>query len=205
MKNKCIITGGVQDGITIPFHNDKFYIAADSGIINLQRNGITPDLIIGDFDSYTGALPENAEKIKLPGEKNDTDTIAAVKEGLFRGYKEFELYGVIGGRFDHTFAAVQTLSFIDEQGGRGKIFTPNDVIFTLSSGAHTLTNTPQYKFISLFSLTEKTLISTEGLKYDLYEYTHTENYPLGVSNEFTGTEAKLRIKSGKLLVVFSNE
>jgi thiamine pyrophosphokinase len=203
MKKSCIIAGGVCDGTLILKDPTAYYIAADSGLNTMTAQGITPDLIIGDFDSFKGVLPGNIETITLPRQKDETDTISAVLEGFKRGYTDFSLYGVIGGRFDHTFASIQTLLFIQSRGGHGRIFTQGGCIFTLDKGDYTVKKTRGY--ISLFSLTDTAVISTEGLKYNLQEYPLNKNYPQGVSNEFLSDEAKIHIKSGILLVIFSTE
>ena len=99
-----------------------YNIAADRGLIHCQRLGIAPDLILGDFDSYGGKLPENADILRAPAEKDDTDTMLAVKCGFERGCDDFRIYGGLGGRFGHTAANIQTLMYIMSHGGKGYLY-----------------------------------------------------------------------------------
>ena len=78
-------------------------IAADGGWRICRRENITPDLLLGDFDSLH-TMPDFARIRRVPVEKDDTDMMLAIKEGLGRGETEFHLYGGMGGRTDHTIA-----------------------------------------------------------------------------------------------------
>ena len=115
MNKVChIVGGGDFFGIRSVGEGD-FIIAADKGFRYLQNLGITPDLVIGDFDSL-GHTPSGRNIIVLPCEKNDTDMGAAVAEGVERGYKNFILYGATGGRPDHTLANIQLISLLSSRG-----------------------------------------------------------------------------------------
>ena len=109
---RCVIVGGADigryDRIRACLQADDFYICCDSGLKHREGLGIAPDLIVGDFDSYENPHLE-AETIVLPCEKDDTDTVFAVKEALERGFQDFLLIGVIGGRLDHTLGNVSLL------------------------------------------------------------------------------------------------
>ena len=98
---RCVIAGGADigryDRIRAYLWADDFYICCDSGLKHREGLGIAPDLIVGDFDSYENPHLE-AETIVLPCEKDDTDTVFAVKAALKRGFQDFLLIGVIGGR-----------------------------------------------------------------------------------------------------------
>ena len=94
-------------------------IAADGGWEPCRGEGLTPDLLLGDFDSLH-TVPDFAHIRRVPVEKDDTDMIRAVKEGFARGETEFHLLGGMGGRrTDHTLANMQTLAYIARHGGRG--------------------------------------------------------------------------------------
>ena len=106
---RCIILGSapVEDGGIFDRFDaqDAFLICADGGMDTARKYGIHPDLLIGDFDSMQGSLPDGIETIRLKPEKDDTDLLAAVREGLQRGYREYILLGALGGeRFDHSYA-----------------------------------------------------------------------------------------------------
>ena len=75
---------------------DDLVIAADAGYLNLQKAGIKPDVIIGDFDS--AKKPETDAQVEaFPVLKDDTDTMLAIRYGFRSGYNRFEIYGGIGG------------------------------------------------------------------------------------------------------------
>ena len=83
-------------------------IAADGGWRVCREEGIVPDLLLGDFDSLH-TVPDFARIRRVPVEKDDTDMMLAIKEGLARGETAFHLYGGVGGRTDHTIANLQGL------------------------------------------------------------------------------------------------
>ncbi|MGN1195171.1 MAG: thiamine diphosphokinase [Acutalibacteraceae bacterium] len=115
----CYIIGaGDADKINIKAERGDYVICADGGYGKALSNEIKPDLTVGDFDSY-GKIPNEKSIIVHPAEKDDTDSMLAVKCGLERGYRTFIMYGMLGGRLDHTFANIQLLGFICEHGGKG--------------------------------------------------------------------------------------
>ena len=116
---RCVVIGGAEigryDRIRAHLREDDYYICCDSGLRHREGLGVVPDLIVGDFDSHEEPRPE-AEIIVLPREKDDTDTVFAVKEALKRGFQDFLLVGVIGGRLDHTLGNVSILLMLDARG-----------------------------------------------------------------------------------------
>ena len=118
-KGACVIVGaGELEDAVIRRREGDLVIAADGGLKYLERAGIAPDIALGDFDSL-GYRPNLPEVIYHPPEKDDTDTMLAVREGFARGFDTFVIYAGLGGRLDHTVANLQTLAFIAENGGRG--------------------------------------------------------------------------------------
>ena len=91
MKACAIVSGGSfspLDGIG----RADFVIACDKGCEYTAACGIKPDLLVGDFDSYTGEKPEDVPVLGLPCEKDDTDTMAAVRYAVGEGFDEIMLY-----------------------------------------------------------------------------------------------------------------
>ena len=180
-------------------------ICADSGLRIAESLGIAPDLIVGDFDSYTGELPEDVEIHRSIPEKDDTDTILAVRIALERGYREIQLYGGLGARFDHSFANIQTLIFAYEKGCEMTICDPDNVLTLRGAGEYEFPCKNDWYF-SIFALTEKAEIGElKGVKYPLENYEMTMGYPIGVSNEITADRAVLRINSGIVLIIKSKK
>jgi len=102
---RCVIVGGADIGsheyIRDAICEEDYIIFCDSGLKHMDKLSVKPSLIVGDFDSHENPHL-NVETIVLPCEKDDTDTVYAVKEAVQRGFDTFLLIGVIGGRLDHT-------------------------------------------------------------------------------------------------------
>ena len=197
----CVIFGGADMGndIQVKISENAYVIAADSGYRHCLRFGIKPDLILGDFDSYEDRLPDDCEIFRAPREKDDTDLMLAVKTGFEKGCRTFYIYGADGGRMGHTVAAVQTLAYIESNGGEGVLFGNGFAMRVYGRGNVTLHRNGA-KYISVFSLTDSAEVTEKGFKYS-GELRLTYDFPLGVSNEFTGETAELEVKSGKILVI----
>ena len=119
MDGICYIVGSRPPGeIALARGRAALVIAADGGLRHLEAQGLTADLIVGDFDSL-GRVPEGDNILRHPVEKDDTDMLLAVRTGLDRGYRVFVLYGGLGGRLDHTYANLQVLNFLASRGASG--------------------------------------------------------------------------------------
>ena len=107
----------------------------------MEACGISADLVIGDFDSLK-CRPRHANVIALSTEKDDTDTFAAIHEGLQADYSEFQIYCGTGGRIDHTLANIQALLYLAQCGKLGYLFDQNNVITAITAQAVTLSRCP---------------------------------------------------------------
>ena len=106
---KCMIIGAAPIASKAIFDEfnpaEHYVICADGGYDTALQYGIRPDLIIGDFDSAETAPPEDIRVLKLPVQKDETDTMSAAMVGFKLGYTSFVLVGCLGGdRFDHSVA-----------------------------------------------------------------------------------------------------
>lgn len=206
MKRCTIFAGGPISSLDfIKSDSRDFIICADGGLKTAQKLDIQPDLIVGDFDSYSETLPEGIEVIRCVPEKDDTDTLVAVKEAIRRDFKAIRLYGGLGARFDHSFANIQTLVYAYEHGCNMTICDLNNELTVCGAGEHFFPKREGWYF-SLFALTETTVIGRySGVKYPLNAYPMTIGYPIGVSNEITAESAYLRIDAGLALVIRSRK
>lgn len=206
MKTKiCYVIGaGENYGLDFVSCTNDMVIAADAGLRYLEQSGISADLVIGDFDTLH-FKPQRPNVIELNTEKDDTDMLAAVHEGIKAGYELFHIYCGMGGRIEHTIANVQLLSELSQNGKQGFLFGQNCILTVITNG--TLCFPPNVSgFISVFSYSEKSKgVFLKGLKYELNDATLTNTFPIGVSNEFIGNESVITVKSGTLLVVFPKE
>ncbi|MDR0445914.1 MAG: thiamine diphosphokinase [Oscillospiraceae bacterium] len=179
-------------------------IAADGGLLHLQRLGIAPRIIIGDFDSLDG-VPEpspGVEIIRRPVEKDLTDMSLAADEGFERGFDMFVLYGGTGGaRLSHTLANISLLARLCERGAQGFLVGAGAELTVIkngkiSYGAHTRGS------VSVFAIGGLSRgVSITGLKYEARDIALTESFPLGVSNSFIGTPASIEVTDGCCLIV----
>ena len=197
----CVIFCAAEfDRLARPLMPGDYVIAADGGLAHTRKLGIKPDAILGDFDSL-GFTPEGAAV--FPVEKDDTDAMLAVRRGLELGYREFLLYGSLDGpRLDHTVANFQTLQFLADHGAYGYLVGGNCIVTVVKNGQLSF---PEGKTgtISLFCMgRDAEGVDISGLYYPLENGTLTAGFPLGVSNHFTGAEAKIRVKNGSLLVLW---
>lgn len=198
---KCIIfCAGGFDRLAQPIEETDFVIAADGGWLHTQRLGLKPNLILGDFDSL-GFVPENAEV--YPAEKDDTDSMLAIKKGLEMGCTEFVLYGCLdGSRVDHTMANFQSLLFLQNHGARGFLVGLSQIATVVQNEAVTFPAEFRGNF-SLFCLGMDAIgVTLRGLKYNLENGCLTAGFPLGVSNSFTGSLATVSVKEGSLLAIW---
>lgn len=200
----CYIFGAlpVRRMPKVPREGD-FIIAADKGIENLQKIGLEPDIVIGDFDSL-GYVPENDNKIVLPVRKDDTDIAHAVKYAMENGCDRFYVYGAVGGLLDHTFANIQIAAFISKQGMHGEFIGDDFTLCCLTNGKMRLERAESGRF-SMFALDKATGVSLSGLSYTAKDREFDQYYPIGVSNEFIGEEAEVEVRSGTLLLMWEGD
>ena len=181
-------------------------IAADAGYEKLKAVGITPDLIMGDFDSSQRPEDAGCPILQHPSEKDDTDTGLAAEYAYSEGCREFIIYCATGGRCDHEFANYQLLVSLARRGCRAKLRGGRFDVYALHGGGFdTLTLAAAYGTVSVFAVSEKAEgVCIRGLKYPLEDHTLTCDYALGVSNERMGEEALISVKRGDLMVMVEN-
>ena len=181
----CYIFSAVEIENNFPKPDkDDLIIAADAGYLNVQKAGLRPDVIIGDFDS--SKKPNTDTPIEtFPILKDDTDTMLAIKYGFNSGYKRFAIYGGLGGeRTDHTIANIQSLAYIVDRGGEGILVGENET-FALIKNSSIKLRSEKGKTLSVFAyggIAEG--ISIKGAVYETDNLTLTPFFPLGVSNKF---------------------
>ena len=201
---RCIIVGGADINnyayIRSCLHEDDFIVFCDSGLKHLEPLQVKPDLIVGDFDSHENPHLD-VETIVLPCEKDDTDTVFAVKEAVKRGFDDFLLIGVIGARLDHTLGNVSILLYLDSHGKKGCIIDDYSEMEIVSDKPLSIYD--RYAFFSLLNITGcANGISIIGAKYPLNDAEISCEYQYGISNEvLPGETATVSVKHGKLLLI----
>lgn len=195
-----IIAGGDLRG-TMDIPENALVICADCGYRHAKAQGIVPDVLMGDFDSYTDEFPENCEIIRHPAEKDETDTMLAVYCGRDRGCTEFHIYGAFGGaRIDHSISNIQMLHHMAENGLHGILYDGTTKITVQLAGTKRYRRTNGY--LSVFSLTDACMgLTMQGTKYPLNDAMLCNTFPLGTSNEILAEYAEISLQSGALLIV----
>ena len=204
---RCVIIAGSPDADvefirTIVCDND-YVICADKGFEYANKAGIKPNLVVGDFDSYKENNFENYETITLNSHKDDTDTMHSIDLALERGYKSILILGALGGRFDHTFANVSVLQYINNKGGKGVLLSKCERIEYLSQGEYCYEGY-NGKTFSLFPFgCVGVTVTYSGVEYPLDNYCLKSSIPMGVSNVFTTDKSVVKINDGNAIFIIN--
>jgi len=204
MMRRCVIVGGADINnygfIREKLCADDYVVFCDSGLKHLEYLHAKPSLIVGDFDSHDNPRLDT-ETIVLPREKDDTDTVYAVKEAIKRGFDDFLLIGVAGARLDHTLGNVSVLLYLDSLGKKGCIIDDYSEMEIVSERPVSICD--KYSFFSLLNITGCAKgITINGAKYPLADAEISCEYQYGISNEvLPGEKAVVSVKCGKLLLI----
>ncbi|MBQ3052883.1 MAG: thiamine diphosphokinase [Clostridia bacterium] len=200
----CYIFGACE-GMPEKFqpNSNDLIIAADGGMNILNKLKVSPCILLGDFDSLSEKICFDGEIVRYPAKKDDTDTMLAIKTGLERGYKKFVLYGCTGGRLDHTIANIQALNYIAENNALGYLCGDDFTVTVIKEGK--IEFDPKAKGnISVFSLSNTSEVTIEGLLYNIKDTKISNSNPLGVSNEFIGQKSQITVNRGTVIIYWSN-
>ncbi len=204
---RCVIIGAapIFTGSEAILDTD-FVIVCDGGLAYAQEAKIHFDVLLGDFDSWEGPIPQgNFETITLPKEKDDTDLMFAVKLAIRRDYRNFLLLGVSGGRTDHFLGNLSAAAYAAEEGGICVLFGHQERIFVFKDNVLTLSPIPGTTVSVLPWGDRLQNVTLTGLYYPLEGATLTNRYPLGVSNviEQDAQSPAVHIGQGTALVIVS--
>lgn len=211
-----IISGGhIDDAFALNWLEKNEYdcmIAADSGMNFLHRNGITPDMIAGDFDSanrdsvaYFQDL-NGVQIIKLNPVKDDTDTEFVIREAIRRGAKEIAVLGATGTRLDHVLANINLLGIGLEEGVSIQLVDKYNRIRMTSSSLEIRREEQFGSYVSVLPVKgDAKGVTLEGMKYPLENADIACFSSLGVSNEIEQEFARISVEQGILLVIESRD
>ena len=203
MGNCIIFCAADFHGLIAPLGQEDFIIAADGGLQHVQKLGLTPNGILGDFDSL-GYTPEGSTV--FPVEKDDTDAMLAVRKGLELGYQTFYLYGSLDGpRLDHTVANFQTLQFLCDHGAQGYLIGKDYLVTALKDGSLRFPAACTGIFSVFCMGSDAEGVTIKGGKYDAENVTLSAGFPLGVSNHFEGNEVTVSVTKGSLLILWDTK
>ena len=211
-RRRCVIFTARCDGdlprAYAPREGD-YVLCADGGWRLARRLGVKPAWVIGDFDS--SEEPTDERTLRVPVEKDDTDTLLCLKRGLALGFDDFLIVGGFGGRLDHTLANLQALHYAARRRARAVMYDGETWATAVADGAiavpaDVLGPDARRVKLSVFALSDACRgVTLRGTKYALEGGTLTNAFPLGVSNEFAGDRAEIAVERGALLAVVCRE
>lgn len=221
MIDTIIVSGGnIQMDFALPFVKKELeknaelrLIAADKGLEFFLQAAISPDAVIGDFDSLSESGKIYLEKegtmevVRLKPEKDDSDTQSAVMYAAKKGAKHIAVLGATGTRLDHVMANLGLLLLGKRNGLEIELLDAHNQIKLCKSG-EVIEREEQFgKYVSFFPLgSEVTGLTLEGFQYPLNKYhLKAEDSGLTVSNEITEKTAKILFSSGELLMIMSRD
>lgn len=230
-KNCLIISGGDYSPIS-NISNYDFYIACDKGYEYARKMEIMPDVVMGDYDSFAGDINSTVNSdshangkapqiMTFPKEKDDTDTMLAVKHALHMGFERITIGCALGGRMDHTIANMATMLYVATHQGLCEIISSNEHMIMLPADYINSRNANLYSncriennnlilpkrdncSLSLFAITDSvSKLCINGAKYEVDGVELFNNTSLGASNEWKDEEVIISFIKGILLVIMS--
>lgn len=213
MNKKClIVSGGEFCPLEKTSNQFDYIIACDKGFEYCINLGLKPNIVLGDFDSISTDFKEHLTKINdcndmqiqsFPPEKDDTDTMLAVKTALSKNYNDITILCGFGNRLDHAYANIQTAAYIVQNGGKAKIIGSSDILYAFQNCTQFFPKKDNHS-LSVFSYTEKcTNVCISGAKYNLENAELKNTFPLGVSNEWKEEKVQISTGEGILIVIQS--
>lgn len=202
--SRCIIFGAlpVRRMPEPPCPGD-LVIAADRGCAVAQSLGVSPDLIVGDFDSL-GEIPLGKNVIRLNVRKDDTDIEHAVNTALERGCTDFVVYGAVGGALDHTLGNIAVAEMIANTGGSAVFYSDDSSFTVIRNSAFQLPVRDEGR-VSVMSLSEIShSVTIRGLSYEADGIDLPRATTHGVGNLFVGHRARVSVGDGTLLIVWES-
>lgn len=210
-----IVCGGEIDGDfaerLIMSSGFEVIIAADRGMDFLYEHKITPDIIVGDFDSVKNeALSYFKEKgmsdiHALNPEKDDTDSECALQIALDHGADHIIIIGATGTRIDHVLGNISLLGKAMSEGKIAELLDTHNRIRMIDNELEIEKNKQYGKYVSIIPVCKNNKITLEGFKYPLKDYTFEGFNTLGISNEIVDDIAKITVNEGQYIVIESKD
>ncbi|MBR4020915.1 MAG: thiamine diphosphokinase [Firmicutes bacterium] len=205
MRKALIITAHVEhlQYIDLDFAVFDAVICADGGLLIAEKLGLCPTHLIGDYDSME--MPDASDIVRLPMEKDMTDTEAAVDMAAALGYDYITVLGGLGGRFDHTMGNLGVMAKYCGKLGFLAFVDGQNYVRMVCAGRYEIAKNP-YKYLGVISYGDfAENVTLRGVKYPLEDHFLTHETSLGVSNEITADAAEIIFTSGKLLIILSKD
>ncbi len=204
-KSAIILCNGeppYKSQLTTALNHSNLFIAADGGgNIALDFN-ITPDLVIGDIDSFSNQNRNPIPVIKI-ADQNSNDLEKALTYAKSANITSVIVFGATGRRVDHTVKNLSVMKQFNHQFDR-LLYRDKFCDIKLITSPYTET-LPAETSVSLFPLSGRvTGITTDGLKYQLKNGTLENGVLDGSSNETTKSVVEITFESGDLLLFINH-
>lgn len=187
-----------------------FVIAADGGLMHLNKAHLVPHLLIGDFDSLPGNLLKEArlrkeiEVVQFPSQKDYTDLELALNYAIEKGTTQLVILGATGNRLDHTTGNIHLLYKLVKNNISGYIEDNSNRIYMIDKEL-ILQRQPGYNVSILPMPPFANGVTTKGLTYKLDNANLSFGTCLGISNEFSDEKAIISVEKGLILVFVSKD
>jgi thiamine pyrophosphokinase len=215
MRGLIVSGGSVDDELVCREIKNGGYdivIAVDSGMEVLYRHHLTPDIIVGDFDSVSPEAlsffrkSDSIEFEELNTVKDDTDTEYALRDAITRGVRSVTILGGTGSRIDHELGNILLLGAGLSSGVEVELLDTHNRVRMIDEPIKIRKKEQYGTAVSLIPFSDQvTGVTLTGFKYNLSEYTMKGFNTLGISNEIVDEEATVSLESGYLLVIESRD
>ncbi len=165
-------------------HSAARVVCCDGAVVNLVAHGMEPYAIVGDLDSIPDDLRERyADILHADADQETNDLTKSVQFCMERGWTKLVILGATGGREDHTLGNVSLLVDYANQGVTVRMVTDTGIFVPILGD--TRFDSIVGEQVSIFTLSERTLVTTENLKYPLHDAV-LEGWWRGTLNESLG-------------------
>ena len=204
IQSALVFVGGHcnTDRVPLSMRTADLIIAADSGQITADKCGVAPHIIAGDFDSSALPACTVAQIIRVPAEKDDTDTMLACDIAIRHGARRITILGGTGGRIDHSLSNLFLLEKLKQNGVDAILCDGDNRVRVLSNETVRLSR-EGFRYFSLIAL-DRSVVSVCGCKYPLQEAALHRHHPYAVSNEIIGDAAEITVSGGPVLLIESD-
>lgn len=169
---------------------------------------ITPDFIVGDFDSVSKELLEQYSHIpqeKHSPNKNELDLELAINVVKVKGAKEFLLLGALGDRIDQSLAAILIATRLKKEGFICSLHSGKQDIYPIIAEEELKLSIPLTTTFSLLSMEQTSRLSVTNAKYPLNNFPLEFGVGLGVSNYVTTSPLIIKVSYGSVICVLERE
>ncbi len=186
---------------------EDWLICADGGTRHALTMGLTPDVVIGDFDSLgpeiRAVLESRGVQMRAyPADKDQTDLELALELAVSEGFTAIDILAVQGGRLDQSLANL--LLLVRPEWGQAQVraIVESEVAWVVRGGQRVEISGAPDDRLSLIPLAHQvTGVTLTGVQWPLDKATLELGSTLSISNALTEPTAHLHVGEGVLLVV----